>query len=167
MGTKQIISRVAALYGVTPADILSNKKHRIFADCRTVICYVLCEGMGLPAIRVGAMLNRTHVTVLYHIAKGKDWLPDLLFFADDVQASGALMALQHHGVRIPEDVKVVTWANHGLGPVFWKSLARMEMDPYAHGATIAQYVLSFLRGHGLPDDAAIGPRYIDGDTFPA
>ena len=77
------------------------------------------------------------------------------------------MALQHHGVRLPEDVKVVTWANHGLGPVFWKSLARMEMDPYAHGATIAQYVLSFLRGHGLPDDAAIGPRYIDGDTFPA
>lgn len=74
MGTKQIISRVAELYGVTPADILSNKKHRIFADCRTVICYVLCEGMGLPAIRVGAMLNRTHVTVLYHIAKGKDWL---------------------------------------------------------------------------------------------
>ena len=58
-------------------------------------------------------------------------------------------------------------AFHGLGPVFWKSLARMEMDPYAHGATIAQYVLSFLRGHGLPDDAAIGPRYIDGDTFPA
>ncbi|MBQ6924755.1 MAG: GntR family transcriptional regulator [Kiritimatiellae bacterium] len=101
------------------------------------------------------------------LAKGKDWLPDLLFFADDVQASGALMALQHHGVRIPEDVKVVTWANHGLGPVFWKSLARMEMDPYAHGATIAQYVLSFLRGHGLPDDAAIGPRYLDGDTFPA
>jgi chromosomal replication initiation ATPase DnaA len=74
MGTKQIISQVAKFYGVTPADILSNKKHRIFADCRTVICYVLCEGMGLPAIRVGALLNRTHVTVLYHIAKGKDWL---------------------------------------------------------------------------------------------
>ena len=74
MGTKQIISRVAEFYGVTPADILSNKKHRIFADCRTVICYVLCVGLGLPAIRVGAMLNRTHVTVLYHIAKGRDWL---------------------------------------------------------------------------------------------
>jgi chromosomal replication initiation ATPase DnaA len=74
MGTKQIISQVAKSYGVTPADILSNKKHRIFADCRTVICYVLCEGMGLPAIRVGVLLNRTHVTVLYHVAKGKDWL---------------------------------------------------------------------------------------------
>ena len=74
MGTKQIIGQVAKFYGVTPADILSNKKHRIFADCRTVICYVLCEGLGLPAIRVGALLNRTHVTVLYHIAKGKDWL---------------------------------------------------------------------------------------------
>ena len=74
MGTKQIISRVAEFYGVTPSDILSNKRHRIFADCRTVICYVLCVGLGLPAIRVGVLLNRTHVTVLYHIAKGKDWL---------------------------------------------------------------------------------------------
>ena len=69
-----IIKQVADFYGVTPSDILSNKRHRIFADCRTVICYVLCEGMGLPAIRVGALLNRTHVTVLYHIAKGRDWL---------------------------------------------------------------------------------------------
>jgi chromosomal replication initiation ATPase DnaA len=69
-----IIKQVADFYGVTPSDILSNKRHRIFADCRTVICYVLCVGLGLPAIRVGVLLNRTHVTVLYHIAKGKDWL---------------------------------------------------------------------------------------------
>ena len=100
------------------------------------------------------------------LSKDTGWLPDLLFFADDLQASGALMALQHHGVRIPEDVKVVTWANHGHGPVFWRSLARMEMDPYAHGKTLSQYVLSYLRGRGLPDDAVISPLFIDGETFP-
>ena len=74
MTANNIINQAADFYGVTPADILSNKRHRIYADCRTVICYVLCVGMGLPAIRVGALLNRTHVTVLYHIAKGRDWL---------------------------------------------------------------------------------------------
>ena len=76
MTTNNIIKQVADLYGVSAEDVLSRKRDRIFADCRTVICYVLCVGMGLPAIRVGALLNRTHVTVLYHIAKGRDWVAD-------------------------------------------------------------------------------------------
>lgn len=74
MTADNIIKQVADLYGVSVEDVLSRKRDRIFADCRTVICYVLCVGLGLPAIRAGALLNRTHVTVLYHIAKGKDWL---------------------------------------------------------------------------------------------
>lgn len=74
MTADNIIKQVADFYGVSEGDVLSRRRDRIFADCRTVICYVLCEGLGLPAIRVGAMLNRTHVTVLYHIAKGRDWL---------------------------------------------------------------------------------------------
>ncbi len=100
------------------------------------------------------------------LAKDRDWLPDLIFFADDIQAAGALVALQHHGVRIPEDVRFVTWANRGLGPVFWRALSRMEMDPAAQGRAIAGYALSFLRGEGFPAEAAIGPRFIDGETFP-
>lgn len=100
------------------------------------------------------------------LSRGTDWLPDLLFFADDVQATGALMALLHHGVRIPEDVRVVTWLNRGFGPVFWCSLSRMEMDPVAQGKAVANYTLSFLRGKGFPVAAAIGPHFVDGDTFP-
>ena len=99
------------------------------------------------------------------LSKGKGWLPDLIFFADDIQTAGALVALQHHGVRIPEDMRLVTWANRGLGPVFWRSLSRMEMDPAAQGRAVAGYALSYLRGKGFPANAAIGPRFIDGETF--
>lgn len=74
MTADDIIRQVASIYGVSVGDVLSRKRDRIFADCRTVICYVLCVDLGLPAIRAGALLNRTHVTVLYHIAKGRDWL---------------------------------------------------------------------------------------------
>ena len=76
MTANNIIKQGADYYGVSVGDVLSRKRDRIFADCRTVICYVLCVGMGLPAIRVGAMLNRTHATVLYHVAKGRDWVAD-------------------------------------------------------------------------------------------
>ena len=93
MGTNQIIGQVAKFYGVDSEDILSNKKHRIFADCRTVICYVLCVGMGLQAIRVGELLNRTHVTVLYHIAKGKDWLQMPILNDMGAEAIGYIMSM--------------------------------------------------------------------------
>ena len=95
MGTKQIIGQVAKFYGVDSEDILSNKRHRVFADCRTVICYVLCVGMELPAIRVGAILNRTHVTVLYHIAKGKDWLRMPMLNNRGAAVIGYMMAMLH------------------------------------------------------------------------
>ena len=61
---------------------------------------------------------------------------------------------------------LVTLANIGIGPIFWRSLSRMEANAYADGKMVAQYVLSYVRGHGLPDDAVISPRFVDGDTFP-
>lgn len=74
MGTKQIISRVAEFYGVTQADILSNKKHRIYADCRTVVCYALCRIKCMTTIDAGRILGRTHGDVVYHLRKAEDWL---------------------------------------------------------------------------------------------
>ena len=50
-------------------------------------------------------------------AGGRGWLPDVLFFVDDYIASGAMVALLHEGVRIPEDVRVASLYNKGLGPV--------------------------------------------------
>ena len=93
MTADNIIKQVAGFYGVSVEDVLSRKRDRIFADCRTVICYVLCVGMGLPAIRVGAMLNRTHVTVLYHIAKGRDWLRMPMLNNSGAAVIGYMMAM--------------------------------------------------------------------------
>ncbi len=100
------------------------------------------------------------------LSKGTDWLPDLIFVTDCYQARGVLLALAHHGVRIPEDVKFVTLTNIGIGPIFWESLSRMEENPYTDGKIVAKYVLSYVQGHGLPDDAVIAPHFVDGDTFP-
>lgn len=76
MTADNIIKQVADFYGVTPADILSNKRHRIYADCRTVICYTLCDLYRMPYKQAGKSLRRTHADVLYHVAKGRDWVAD-------------------------------------------------------------------------------------------
>ncbi len=99
------------------------------------------------------------------LAKGRSWLPDLIFFNDDHLATGALMALGAAGVRIPEDVRVATWANRRYGPVYVKPLTRMEMDIDAVGNKLADAALDYLRTGSFPSDVVIGPEYIRGETF--
>ena len=98
-------------------------------------------------------------------AKGRGWLPDLFYFSEDHVASGALMAMLQEGVRIPEDVRVVTASNWGLGPVFPVSLTRLELNPYTHGEALAQMALDYLR-RGVPQGHRTVPlQYIEGDSF--
>ena len=99
------------------------------------------------------------------LAKGRKWLPDLLFFRDDHLATGALVALSVAGVRIPEDVRVVTWANRDIAPAFVKPLTRIELDSAAIGERLAECVLEYLATGLFPKDVVVGPKYVRGETF--
>ena len=98
-------------------------------------------------------------------ARGGDQLPDVVLFGDDYVAQGGLIALKKHGVRIPEDVAVVTHANKGHGPVWEKPLTRMEMDPESHAGVVAKAVRTFLRGKEFPSGIVLGSVWKDGQTF--
>ena len=101
------------------------------------------------------------------LSKGRDWLPDLIFFADDYLAAGAITALLHEGVRIPEDVRLVSLYNKGLGPVTWDTLACWELDSHAGGDRAAQRILAWLDGdRHTPISCTIGTTYRPGATFP-
>ena len=97
--------------------------------------------------------------------EGRRWLPELLVFTDDFVASGALIAMLMEGVRIPEDVKVISLANTGIGPVFPVSLTRAENNPFHHGDVLADAVVRFLLGRKMRD-GELGPEYIVGESFP-
>ena len=94
-------------------------------------------------------------------------LPDLLFFVDDYLTMGALPVLLENGIRIPEDVKIITFANCGFGPVFTKSFARIEVDMRKRGKAIADGLVTWFRTGAFPDISDMGgPVYVPGDTFP-
>ena len=97
--------------------------------------------------------------------RGRAELPDLVLFGDDYIAQGGLIALKKHGVRIPEDVAVVTHANKGYGPVWEKPLTRMENDPVAHAVVVAKAIRTFLQGSPFPDGIVLGTVWKDGQTF--
>ena len=99
------------------------------------------------------------------LAKPRRTWPALVYFSDDNAARGAFAAMAAHGVRAPQDLKCVSWANSGNGPVYGVSLARMEMDPQAHGAAFADALLSCLSGKGFPDGFCLSPVWREGATI--
>lgn len=95
----------------------------------------------------------------------KPVLPDLIWFGDDFVARGALLALTGTGIRVPDDVQVISWANRGMGPVFLKPLTRVEMDPKAHGEIVARCILEQMEGKPTPTAALeLSPVFIKGET---
>ncbi len=99
-------------------------------------------------------------------AEGRAWLPDLLLFQDDFLAIGAFVAMQEEGLRIPGDIKVVTVANKGLGPIYSVPLTRIEYDPYSFGDILSEAVCAFLLGRKIRRKMSyLAPKYIVGESF--
>ena len=94
-------------------------------------------------------------------------LPDVLVFTDDYLARGGLTALLSLGIRVPEDVRVATFANKGYAPTFPISLACFQADPVGWGETAARSVLAYLRDGAIPNDLVVGTEYICGESFPS
>ena len=87
------------------------------------------------------------------------------FIADDYITTGALLAISEAGLRIPEDIRLATLSNAGLGPFFCKELSRMEFDPVAAGEKLADYTLEYLKTGKYPSGRAVGPKWINGETM--
>ena len=87
------------------------------------------------------------------------------FFADDFLAVGALTALSYHGFRSPEDIRIATWANRELGPVYPRELTRMELDEIGSGRPVAAAVLTYLQTGRFPANVVVKPQWIAGETF--
>lgn len=90
---------------------------------------------------------------------------DLVFFASDHMASGGLLALAGMGLSAPDGIRVATWANAGLGPVYFRELSRMDMDPERDGSTVADATFAYFKTGQFPADAVLRPRWIQGATM--
>ena len=93
--------------------------------------------------------------------------PSLYFVTDDWLASGMLCAFQAHGVRMPEDVKFVSYTNRGFGPIYQKSIALFSCDPFKMGDELARRVFDYLVLHKPFPNTYLKCEYIPGETFPA
>lgn len=145
-------------------------------------CYAECDaeaalrnvGIGVRRIRVrpdeseGALVGvvRCGMEVFGRLIERKRLSRDTVyFFADNYLARGALMALSYAGLRSPEDVRVATFANRRLGPIYPRALSRMEFDVHHAGGVLADAVLNYLGTGRYPSGSVVGPVWVDGETM--
>ena len=136
------------------ADVLASAD----LDVRRIAVRRAPSSAGVNGLELGALRLFTKEPL--------DALPDLIVFNDDILAQGALTALLARGVRIPEDVRVVTLANRGAGPVFVKPLTRFEVDAQEDARTVARYVSGVLTNRQEPPVPVLRMKYVIGETFP-
>ena len=96
---------------------------------------------------------------------GAGWLPDAFFFSDDFACYGAMTALLTHGVGVPEDVRVATFANSGSIRAFKVPLARLEWDASRIAAVATEAILAYLRTGAFPSEAVVRPVFCVGGSF--
>lgn len=90
--------------------------------------------------------------------------PDAVLCIDDYVARGALAAFAGLGVRMPDDVRFATLANAGHAPASAVGLAKIECDPRAIGAWMAERMLAAAKGWASPSPAP-PLRFIDGESL--
>ena len=82
------------------------------------------------------------------LAAHRKRLPELIVFTDDFVARGGLSAILETGMKIPDDLKVITFSNKGNTPFFPVKLTRIEADPFDLANLITDEILK--RMSGLP-----------------
>ena len=132
---------VRTLMEVGTGDVVDAKELSVAAGLRYSFWAIPVEkGVLQPeGTEIAAM-----ETFVKRLRKGRAWLPDAFYFSDDYIGAGAIKALMTAGVRIPDDVRVITWSNRGNGPVFSFPVAYAQMDPYADGADVSRMVREAL-----------------------
>jgi len=91
--------------------------------------------------------------------------PDSLLVTDDMLCRGVLRAILHFGVRIPDDLRLITHANEGVSFPFHLPVTRLEASPLDFARQACELLLLRSRGK-LPVQkrVTIPVRLVQGDT---
>ena len=119
---------------------------KLLADGGIVVQRELCKFDNEALHSLSDVREIGHKAVARFLARNCEHLPDVVLFDDDYLAAGGVVALLQAGIRMPEDVVIVTHANKGDEMLVGIPHCRIENDPVALGDRVAKYVLAVLDG---------------------
>ncbi len=81
------------------------------------------------------------------ITENKDDIPTALFCSNNIMAEGAIIALREFGLKIPEDISLVSFGSKDLLDLIEPKLTIASQNTYALGSKAGQIILDRLSGH--------------------
>lgn len=100
--------------------------------------------------RLKPIIEGARQAVLRRIQAGN--FPRGLYISDEFIAVGVVRALQEAGLRIPQDVAVVSDVAFGNWAVELTGLTATQFNPYSCGMEAAQFVIDIAEGRRSADD---------------
>ena len=73
-------------------------------------------------------------------------LPDAVFAVEDYTALGAIQAIKAAGLRIPDDIAIIGFANEAFGEYITPSLSTVNQQTVTMGEEAAKLMFEYLRG---------------------
>lgn len=120
----------------------------------------------VPGLLVGEGVQRAAHNYWMDVRQNRRKLPELVYFADDNLTLGSLIAFAEQGLRVPQDLFVVSMSNRGSALPFACDLARVETDPIRIGRETARRALDSIRSGGLSSSSVCSSVYHPGGSFP-
>lgn len=122
--------------------------------CREII---ICRSNADSPCRTTTSALTWFLDVLH---KGTPALPDFIYFSDDAVCQGALLAFLRFGVRIPDDMKVMSWSNDAQGPYTCDPIALARISTSENAAAVAANLTAFLNGKKFTRIVELETRYV-------
>ena len=91
--------------------------------------------------------------------------PTALVVTDDVMAFGAMEAVKSAGLRIPEDMEVISFNNDPLAEFCRPSLTTVDINAYALGYNSAKLIIEKIKGTAKKDKVIVPTKIIYRESF--
>jgi DNA-binding LacI/PurR family transcriptional regulator len=86
--------------------------------------------------------------------------PTALVVTDDVMAFGAMDAIKESGLRIPEDIEVMSFNNVPSAELTSPSLTSVDIDAFALGYESSKLIIEKIRGEATRDRVIVPTNII-------
>ena len=86
--------------------------------------------------------------------------PTAVICVNDMSAAGVVRCLQDHGIRIPEDISVVSYDNTPIAQLISPKLTTVDYDYETLGKSLVQTVVDLLEGNKPNRLRVIEPRLV-------
>ena len=88
--------------------------------------------------------------------------PDALLIADDNLYRGAAAAILELGIRVPQDLLVVTHSNRGSGMLYPVPAARLEFDPAEFALRMGEMLWRLMQNEpDVPQEVTVPCRFAE------